>query len=826
MFGSINNGVNNRQQQQQQQNKKGFTNFKWANNGDLLTFPSTHSKQSSRTSNKDADAATVTIDKVAILSGMRKFYNEIYSHFYTLQTLVNESSRSCSPDERVREIAAISNRYQSVLLSTREQLQRSLDNASYLDFDDEDNNAHPFDQQLIQREKSRIEDIMRQSKASNVQLLVFCGSVHSIYPLLCAKLSREQRVNCRLIARESNTPMGPEIKRSLEHIQDMLTVLDKQKYAQRLQYIDSEFGQHLDNLTFVECDSLYQRYKGECENLQVLSIIWKITHLFYFSSTISPYQLLDCLQIQRQRLLARQSTMTESSALESDEGFDYINELLVTGCIKEAIYMLNLHSRLPKSSMSVRMSTMRKSPIGSIIELLQRMPILHRLQSHNAANEYLSLWARWYQEAEDLRMAYHGTVDQHLQAILDIIAGNEATVQKYSSGDFLTSVVANILFVEHQSSIAQIRQLFLRCYQRLDTRSTVDRIMLSFATSDLEKALKRTSKHFPTWTVAHITDLLYHHPYVLKKHYTESSPLDNIRDGLFVDYAQFLSSQPSLVEVACGYLQHTKAGSLIIDQIIQHQQITSERQALKLLRLCQSDESERYIFRMLSLKDFENERYASALGWLLKGKDTARITQMVNYLLTEKLDSNLLDDLQSLMEANPTDVELYKELDFLIKYKELITLWKNKNFEDYSKCLCGMLRDRVVPKPFWMRMLLDVVPMLESDKKVYFNMDDTVLMLNCLEEICSPHLMDQYLDGVSDQELQTLRLALARNASKALMMSTSSSSINQIQSDQSSNMMMISMTLTLTLTLALALAFALAHLHIEVVVTFLNELSI
>ncbi|EFA78375.1 nucleoporin 85 [Heterostelium album PN500] len=512
----------------------------------------------------------------------------MYSHFKTLQSIDDNGSDSMIPDERVREISAISNRYQSVLLATIDQIQKSLDSGNYLDYDDSSQQReNPFDEDLVIKEKTRIVEIMKESKESKIELIIFCGSVNSIYPLLCAKVSRELGIKCNLIARESLYEVKPQYQMALKGIQSMLTILTPSQYSQRIKYIEDKYqsssSSQSNNITYVECDDLYQKYKYEYDNLQVLSIIWKIAHLFYFSPAISPYQLIECLHFDRQSLHSQFVAMTSMSVLETDEGYQY-------------------------------------------------------------------------------------------------------------------------------------------------------------------------------------------------KHFAEISPLANIRDNLIVDYAQYLASDQSLVEVACNYLLYTKNGPFIIDQIIQRQPISSEKQALKLLEYCQSQDTQRFIYRMLSMEDYKNQRYASALSWLMKGKDSERISQLSTYLLNEKLDSNLLDDLQSLVETKLNEIQYYRELDFLIKYKELITLWKN--FDDYSKCFCGMLRDKVVPKPFWIRLLLDIVPLLESSKKVYFGYDDTILLLNCLEEICSPHLIDQYLEGVSDSEIQTLRLALARNVSKSFIFANHHSNIS------------------------------------------------
>ncbi|EGG15148.1 hypothetical protein DFA_09972 [Cavenderia fasciculata] len=147
-------------------------------------------------------------------------------------------------------------------------------------------------------------------------------------------------------------------------------------------------------------------------------------------------------------------------------------------------------------------------------------------------------------------------------------------------------------------------------------------------------------------------------------------------------------------------------------------------------------------------------------------KDTARIAQLSNHLLNHKLNSLLFTDLDSIIK-NDQSFSNYKELDFLIKYKHLIHFFKKREFENYSEYFCEMFRNQIVPRSFSIRLMLDIIPLLESLNKVYFNLDDTMMLTNYLEDIQSSHLADQYLQGISVQNLQSLRLALSRNIAKS-----------------------------------------------------------
>ncbi|EGC35092.1 hypothetical protein DICPUDRAFT_152618 [Dictyostelium purpureum] len=767
-----------------------FCNFKWSPTGDQLLLFKPNIKGSK-----------IKYQVNNTLSSTRKFLNDLYTHFESTQRIANSQ---VVPDDRLREISHLSKTYLSVILSTISQMVKACKTGSYIDNEDSYINCDPNDKELMDINRERVENILK-SGSSNT-LVVFCGSSDSIYPLLCSQISNKLKPKCILIARETNQPTQQKqdiintIKRQTE-----IRILSKEEYSNRYNYIAENFGNQ-DSIESADVDDVYFKYIEEIEFLYLASTVWKVASLFYFnisSSMISPNQLLDCIDNERKELMDTYEGIMNKRIETSDPVcFDHMAKLLVCGCIDQVISILGLMSKAPRSASQIT-STARKSPINLLVDILTQIP-LKKKQSNFNPNETLLQWKKWSTDSKrqltqyiDSGSSSKNQIDENLLPIIKILLGDQETIRYYCKNSFLQLVISNLLYVEYVTSTSALRSLFTQCYEIIQEPSEIEKIFLSFATKEINYPLKTISKYFPTWLSTHLSDLLYHHPYFMRKSPSEPSELTKVREHLLSEHGQSLASDPALLQVGCNYLKYVENGQFMIDEFISRQPIQYEKNALKMIdNWVTSQETKNSIYKMLSVKDFQRQRYASALSWLILTNDSSRITQLSNYLLENQLNSDFLNDLQSILEKNlqintnrdnnnnngseasTFDISSNNELIFLIKYRELINLWKERSFKEYSSLLCQMFKDKIIPKNFWLRLLLDCIPLFESNKNVYFNYQDTLFLQTCLEEIIQSHLFDQYSQSISNQDIQILRVSLARNLAKSIMVSTSTNNLS------------------------------------------------
>ncbi|KYQ89658.1 nucleoporin 85 [Tieghemostelium lacteum] len=759
--------------------KSNFINFKWSPNGELLTF---ESKRSNRNTQKNKnDHLKFNSEKAPILNQLTAYYNEMYSHFKSMQSAVEKAQ---SPDIRAQEIVTISNRYMSVMISIYAQMERSMKSAEYLDTEDQVseyryNNENDY---LMALEKNRILEIFQGIKEQgNEQVIAFCGMADSFYSVICSEIMKQLGLRGVCVVRQMDTEQQQQqinqIQKIVEKNQCKYLVISKRDYQNRGDYIDrNNVTSGLPESQYIvatEVDSIYSEYQGATMDLKITLLIWRVAHLFYFSSSVTPLQLNDLLYFEKKELLDKHFDDVNNGEL--DQNYQHVCTLLVNGCVEEAIKLLSSVIRTPKHSSSIIRSQTPltkggKTPINAILDILQKMPIRMK---HNSNQDYFISWTKWHQDSVENLSVFDSIstgMEKSLIDIIHILLGRENVIIKYCSG-FMSLVISNVLYIEHTSSLNEIRQLFIKSFNQLNSNSIIDQILLSFANKDLSNTLELISQHIPLCVVTHLTDLFYHHPYIMKKHVGGDSELSEIRQYFIVDYAQELVdySYGSLLELAVHYLKFVKNGSFYIDEFISRQPIIYEKSALKMLEYTQNEDVKLSIYRMLSLNDFKRHRYASSLSWLMMADDQPRITLLTNYLVKNELTSDLLDDLPSLLDKRPINQYQHsKDLIFLIKYKELVSLWKERNFEDYAKGLVGMLRDHQISKRFWLKMLLDIKPLLMSNDKLYFNTQDSLMIHAHLQEAISSHLFDEYSQGCTTQEIQELSLLLARNISKSL----------------------------------------------------------
>ncbi|KAN0048130.1 hypothetical protein ACTA71_002525 [Dictyostelium dimigraforme] len=798
-----NNGIKN---ENKIRNGKKFYNFKWSPNGEIILYNTLNNFYDHNFNQKNGGSDTIRYEMNTTLSTIKKFYNDLYTNFETMQRIAGLTNQVI-PDDRVREISHHSRTYLSVILAAINQMSKAQKTGSYIDDEDSCMNCDPLDNDLIKIQTPRVLEYFKQYP--NKTLIFFCGSIDSIYPYLCSKLSMETKSKCILIARESNIPNSKRLDliRTISN-QGELKILNKDEYSNRYQIANENYGELEDVLT-LEIDDTYLAYEREIDNLICMSTMWRVANLFYFSvstssNSVSPTQLLDCIELERKELLNSIEQQGTQDPIDS-EYYNQIARLLVCGCIDQVIQQLNILSRAPRSASQIK-STSRKSPINLLIDILSSIPLKKKTMGAPLyPNEHLIQWNKWHQETQKILSQYiesgsssTNQVDENLLPIVKILLGDQQTIMS-TCNSFLQLVVSNILFVEYTTSTTQLRQLFTQCYQTIQAPTTIDKIFLSFATKDLDITLKKIFKHSPAWLAVHLSDLLYHHPYVMRKLPTSESQLTNIREYLLSDFGQSLASDSSLLSIGCNYLKYVKNGGLeMIDQFISRQPIHFEKNAIKMLdKWATSIETKNSIYKMLSLQDFKRKRYAASLNWLMLANDNSHITLLSNYLLENQLNSEFLNDLQSLLEKNDEidcninnnngnnnrisnntnmvvdenkfEIANNSELIFLIRYRELINLWKERSFKEYSSSLCLMFKDRVIPKRFWLRLLIDCVPLLESLKNLYFTYQDTLLLQSCLEEIIQSHLFNQYSLNISNQDIQILRSALARNLAKSII---------------------------------------------------------
>ncbi|KAM5126398.1 nuclear pore complex protein Nup85-like, partial [Mantella aurantiaca] len=252
----------------------------------------------------------------------------------------------------------------------------------------------------------------------------------------------------------------------------------------------------------------------------------------------------------------------------------------------------------------------------------------------------------------------------------------------------------------------------------------------------------------------------------------------NMREYLLLEYASGLFSHHSLWQLGPDYLDHCPdQGRSYLELLIERVPLTSEKKALKVLRICeqrQMTEQVRSICKTMAMQALRNNRLGTALSWSIRAKDAAFATLISDRYLKDYCERGKFSDL-GLIDNLGSDMLLSDRLTFLGKYREFHRLYNDRKFHEAAGLLLSLLTARIAPDYFYFSLLLDSLPLLEQ-QQVIFSSDQTYRLMQCLEDKIPVTTESNSVQEKRPQDGNTettkvdmLRLALARNLARAIV---------------------------------------------------------
>ncbi|CAG9092957.1 unnamed protein product [Plutella xylostella] len=149
-------------------------------------------------------------------------------------------------------------------------------------------------------------------------------------------------------------------------------------------------------------------------------------------------------------------------------------------------------------------------------------------------------------------------------------------------------------------------------------------------------------------------------------------------------------------------------------------------------------------------------RIGSALAWAVRGGSARAARRAAQRALLQYTREGTLPAADALLTIGP-HMLLADQLVFLAKYCEFHRLYKNRDFKAAGKLLISLLTSKITPDYFWETLLLDTLPLLESDTVIF-----------SAEETCDTMaLLAHKGRSLSEEKTELLRLALVRNLARA-----------------------------------------------------------
>ncbi|PIO30146.1 hypothetical protein AB205_0117550, partial [Aquarana catesbeiana] len=411
-----------------------------------------------------------------------------------------------------------------------------------------------------------------------------------------------------------------------------------------------------------------------------------------------------------------QDVLQSESPPQHDRFWDAITGLVLQGRIDEARQLL---AKEAAASLETR------SMCRALDDLMKKMPVLNSTGSQTLT-EFELKWQHWQEVCA--RHLQEGTFASSppMETICQVLQGDEETLlmKKDLMATWYHFLVSRMLFTYPTVKPTELHSYAQVCLNLFSASESdpepLDSILLAAFELDIHQVIKEFSFVSNNWWfVAHLTDLL-DHCQLFQTHSLYFGA--NMREYLLLEYASGLFSHHSLWQLGVDYLDYCpELGRVYLELLIERIPLTTERKALKALRICeqrQMTEQVRSICKTMSMQALRNNRLGSALSWSIRAKDAAFATLISDRFLKDYCERGKFSDLDLIDNLGPAML-LSDRLTFLGKYREFHRLYNEQEFHEAARLLLSLMTARIAPGYFWFSLLLDSLPLLEQQQVRY-----------------------------------------------------------------------------------------------------------
>ncbi|KAL8565032.1 hypothetical protein ACOMHN_003408 [Nucella lapillus] len=525
-------------------------------------------------------------------------------------------------------------------------------------------------------------------------------------------------------------------------------------------------------------------YSTQVELLESMQLVWSLCEILFIDIAPGEMVLVQLLNWVRWHFSVgremAQDVVQEEVPQDHPAYWEAVFRLLLQGEIERVRKLLSLHS------------CSQTQPFVSVEELLKKMPQWGNVRSVSLA-EFDLKWRHWREECmrryDEGQFSAFGQLERVVQVLCgDVVVFSEL---KNMCETWYHLLISQLLYQNPtvlQADLGFHVQACMEEFQRAGHRmGSLDNIIQAALEFDLHQVIKDSSMCLGDrswWFGAHLTDILHHCGQIDSQRLAFGS---NLREYLLLEYVAGLMTHNSLWQVGIDYLDHCPVfGKDQMKLYIDSTPLDSERKANKLIHICEERElidQVQSICKIMGVRCSQEGRLGSALSWFLRSKDVSAATRLTERFLEEYKESGSFSHLDLLDHMGPTML-LTQQLTFLGKYREFHRLYQDKDVAGAASLLLKMLTARAAPRHFWVTLLMDALPLLETPQ-VVLGTNQTYELMHCLEELTQelstttkktsttprppPITPTQTLSQADLDKLKYLRLALCRNLSRAIV---------------------------------------------------------
>ncbi|GER32524.1 nuclear pore complex protein Nup85 [Striga asiatica] len=546
-----------------------------------------------------------------------------------------------------------------------------------------------------------------------------------------------------------------------------------------------------------------------------LKAAWELMEMFYAdkqSQTWIPERLLDwladfdCLFSTSQssvyaKLVAFQENLVTIQAVENDpEYWEVLSSALAVGWLDVVVKLLRLHGSYLFDQLGTR--EIENGLVEAVALLISQMPRLRpdlpeeKLgECYLTRPEFMKAWEKWRGQITKLDCSAFWLQCDHeetrlgLKNMLQVMLGNASVLPKVTY-NWIELYISHFLYIRPFTvGLESMYSLAQKCMhlKPATSRHKLMGLLVGIIEDNTEVVLAECSRSFGPWMITHAIELLAAGSTQAEALLHEERPK---MGGICMEelhrlvYAQILSSHAFTWNIAPIYLTSCMNQGLgLLENLLYKQPVQYNQVLLKSIEICRLnglDFLSSNLMKIAGVHYWKHGKKGSAVFWLQQARDEVRLNRIAKQLYNfvgKSVSDESFKLWEGMIELLGNESRTAGGLEFLIKYRDfrrsLQQVQEGTTTDDTRKAaeaLISLMRNPSTPQQFWLPLLYDSLKLLDWHERPLFNVSQTNLLLNKLQELSLAKLLPGFIDsGLQPEALMSVRLALANNLGRAIL---------------------------------------------------------
>ncbi|XP_034478529.1 nuclear pore complex protein Nup75 [Drosophila innubila] len=547
--------------------------------------------------------------------------------------------------------------------------------------------------------------------------------------------------------------------------------------------------EHAKKMPEVQEDELKeQRYTEAIMTFYAIECLWHLFEILYMQQQHNQMIVPQLLEWTRFHYPHTEDRATDlllmaEEASECDSYWDTLKKLIMLGQLDVTRAILSQHRKSNQAAFQAAEA------------ILKAMPIY---QDGYALQKFCSQWEYWHVDLERKLASHVFAAEPELELLMRLVKGNNESwdAELLSSQDWYEYLPGYLLYTRPTCKPFELRIAVTNWLNRWSQlrpnwqMTQLSRMVMQLMEHDVKlfiyDAQKLNDSH---WFATHLIDLIYHTGHLKSYFEQQNVDLAALRHSMIFEYGSYLMTSHNLWQLGIDYLDCCEhEGTAAIELLLPRIPLRNERQAFKILALAKRRglvNVEQDICKVLSKRAYNDQRYGSALEWAIRSKDVLLVTAIADFILKHYSKTGIML-CQDVITSIGARMFVSPRLVFLSKYYEFYDFYRQRDFLSGAELLINLLASKITPDYFWPSLLIDALPLLESEDPKIFS-KETIAILQHLEMELVPLIERNKLNTAKfnnqtsktvfkdyrvenvEEILDLMRLACARNLARALI---------------------------------------------------------